>query len=191
MKQLLLMLTGAILLSSCASFKAKPVVSVDTELYHSRSWRTAVLDLDYEYEDEGTMGATNYVSAGKDGGAVIAGLLANELAGLENIKIIERRKIEAILAEQEIQLSGAIDGDSAVEIGRLTGADGVGVGELVDYVYWQSLGVSGTTVSFSMRMIDIETGEVLFNASISRARSLTDIFPNSQVTVNELVDAIR
>lgn len=191
MKRVILIIVFSILLQSCASLSVPPGVSVDHDVFFSRSWHVAVLDLNYEFEDEGRIGATEYVSAGVDGGNVISGLLAMELSSLDNLTIIERDNIAEILEEQSFQLSGMTDPDSAIDLGRLSGADAVVVGDLTDYVYWENTGVTGTTVSFSMRMIDVETGKVLLNGSISRVRTLVDIFPNAQLTTKELINAME
>lgn len=168
-----------------------PGVSVDQDEFRSQSWSVAVFDLNYEYEGEGMIGATKYVSAGENGGDVVSGLIATELSNLENVTVIEREVLSEILEEQSFQMSGMIDPDTAIDIGRLTGADAVVVGDLTDYVYWENTGVTGTTVSFSMRMIRVETGKVLLSGSISRVRSLVDIFPNAQLTTKELMDAMK
>ena len=191
MKRVIFTSLAAVLLQSCASLYVAPGVSVNRDAFSTRSWTVAVLDLDYEYEDEGTIGATDYKSAGENGGSVIAGVLATELPGLGNVRIIERGSLSEILDEQTLQLSGMVDANSAVEVGRLTGADAVVVGELTDFVYWENTGVTGTTVSFSMKMISVETGDVLLSGSISRVRSLTDIFLNAQLTTRELVTALN
>ena len=191
MKKVILMLLPVFLMGSCASLYVPPGVSVDRDEFSSRSWTVAVLDLEYEFEDEGRIGGTDYLSAGENGGNVIAGVLATELPDLGNVRIIDRDNINRIIGEQSLQMSGMVDADSAVEIGRLTGADAVVVGELTDYVYWENKGVTGTTISFPMKMISVESGQVLISGSISRVRSLTDIFPNAQLTARELVSALK
>lgn len=191
MKRVIYIAVSLILLQSCASYYVSPGVSADNDIFFSRSWRVAVLDLNYEFEDEGRIGGTNYISAGENGGSVVSGLLSLELSNIENIEIIEREDISAVLEEQSLQLSGITDPNSAVDVGRLTGADAVVVGDLTDYVYWDNTGVTGTTVSLSMRMIDVETGKVFLSGSISRVRSFMDIFPNAQLTINELVNEMK
>jgi curli biogenesis system outer membrane secretion channel CsgG len=163
---------------------------MEKDLFTSKTWQVAVLDLNYLSEGEGDISGTHYISAGEDGGTIISGLLATELLNLKNIKIIEREKISRIFEEQVLQQSGMINSESAIKVGKLAGADAVILGDVSDYVYWENTGVTGTTVSFSMRMIEVKTGNVVLNGSISRIRSLVDIFPNAQLTTKELVAAI-
>lgn len=191
MKRIIFIAVLTILLQSCTTLNITPGVSVDREAFFSRSWRVAVLDLDYEYEEEGRIGSTEYISAGANGGNVISGLLATELSNTDNVSIIERESISDILEEHSFQLSGMTDTSSAIEFGQLAGADAVVLGELTDYVYWENTGVNGTTISFSMKMIDVETGNVILSGSISRIRTLVDIPPNAQLTTNELINAMK
>lgn len=191
MKRVIFIILAVIGLQSCATMYVPPGVSVDRDEFSLTDWTVAVLDLDYEYEEQGSIGATDYISAGENGGNVIADILATELPNLGNIRIIERENLADIIDEQALQLSGMVDAESAVEIGRLSGADAVIIGELTDYVYWENTGVTGTTISFSMKMISVESGNVVLSGSISRVRSLTDIFPNAQLTTRELVEAIE
>jgi curli biogenesis system outer membrane secretion channel CsgG len=191
MKRVIYLSIAVFSLLSCASLNVSPAVSVDRDEFFSRTWNVAVLDLYYEFEEEGRIGGTKYVGADKNGGKIIAGLLSTEFSNLENVKSVERGDITRVLEEQSLQTSGLIDEDSMIELGRLNGADAVVVGELTDYVYWENTGVTGTTISFSIKMISVETGKVLLSGSISRVRSLTDILPNAQLTVKELVGTFR
>jgi curli biogenesis system outer membrane secretion channel CsgG len=190
MKTLYLLLILAVF-AACAPAYLPPTVSMDRDLLTSRNWKVAVLDLNYEFEGSGAIGSMEYLGAGKDGGKVVAGILAANLAELPNITIVERGQIAKVLEEAALQQSGVADTGSVVRIGRLLGADAVITGDLTDYVLWEARGTSGTTISFSIRMIDTDSGRVLLNASITRPRPLVDTFANVQMTCKELVDDIR
>ena len=168
------------MLASCVPVQIAPTITMEKDLFRSKKWNVAVVDFDYDFEGEGTLNGTNYKSAGKDGGKVLADLFSAELSRLENVSILERSKIAEVT-----------DSGSAAELGKLVGADAVVTGVVTDYVYWSNLTGSGTTVSFSIKMIDVRTGKVMLNGSISRARNLTDAFPNAQMTTKDLVDAIQ
>lgn len=190
MKILSLLLSLAIF-AACAPASPPPTVSLDRSVLSTRNWKVAVLDLNYEFEGTGSIGTMQYLSAGKDGGKVVAGILAANLAELPYFTIIERGQIAKVLEEAALQQSGLADAGSAARIGALLGADAVITGDLTDYVLWEARGTSGTTVSFSIRMIDTDSGRVLLNAAITRPRPLVDTFANMQMTCKELVDDIR
>jgi curli biogenesis system outer membrane secretion channel CsgG len=190
MKFLPVIFLSAVLLYSCAPVQVPPTISSEEEILSAKNWTVAVLDLNYVLEESGSVSVTNYKTAGPDGGKVVAGLLAASLAEIPQITIVERAAIAKVFDELSLQQSGMIDSGTAKEIGRLTGADAVVVGDLTDYLIWDALGSFGSTISFSVRMIDVSDGRVLFNASISRARPLVDSFANVQLTTREIVDTI-
>lgn len=177
-------------LTACSATQIAPTISMDADNLFVKTWNLAVIDLNYEFEGEGKISINHYVSAGRNGGRVVAGLLAAELANLENIKVVERGRITKLIDEQVLQQSGAIDSKSAIQIGKLVGADAVVVGDLTDYLIWDNVGGFGSTISYSMRMIDVQSGRILLNASISRVRPFVDAFPNAQLTTRELVESI-
>jgi curli biogenesis system outer membrane secretion channel CsgG len=176
---------------SCVPVQVAPTVTMEKDLLFSRNWQVAVLDLNYEFEEDGTINMTNYKSAGKDGGRVVANLLASELSTLDNFKMIERSEIAKLLDEQALQQSGIIDPDEAKKIGKMAGADAIILGDLTDYIIWENISGGGSTISFSIRMIDLQSGQVIMNAAISRARPYVDSFANVQLTAKEIVEAIQ
>lgn len=188
-----LFFTAAILLTaliSCVPVQVAPTITVEKKLFKSKTWNVAVFDLDYEFEEEGTISISKYKSAGKDGGRVVAGILAAELGKLDNVNIIERQRITQLLDEQAVQQSGVVDFETAVKVGKLVGADAIVLGDLTDYVSWENIGAYGSTISFSMRMVDIQSSRVLLNASISRVHTGVEPFSAVQLTAKELVQNI-
>jgi hypothetical protein len=69
--------------------------------------------------------------------------------------------------EQRLQVSGVVDEQTAVDVGRVAGADAIILG---------SLGVIGSTTTLSARVIDTETGEVMVARNArAQERSLNDV----------------
>jgi len=73
----------------------------------------------------------------------------------------------------------------------MTGADAVIIGELTDYIIWDNVSGYGSTISFSIRMIELQSSRVILSAAISRARSFVDSFANTQLTSKELIESIQ
>ena len=69
----------------------------------------------------------------------------------KKFKIVDRRLISRILNEQNFQLSGDVDDDSAVSIGKLIGANIVVTG---------SISGSGSTQRLFLRILDVQTGQI-------------------------------
>ncbi|MCB9496879.1 MAG: hypothetical protein H6686_08360 [Fibrobacteria bacterium] len=83
--------------------------------------------------------------------------LATALQNSGRVRMLERSRIDEILAEQGFQQSGACDqGECAVEAGRLLGVEQLVVG---------TLGRVGTSVQISARRIDVGTGEILASST--------------------------
>jgi TolB-like protein len=78
--------------------------------------------------------------------------MVTQLVELRRFKVIERAKLAEVLQEQRLQASGVVDDRTAVDIGRVAGADAIVVGNISV--------VSGTTV-VSARVIDTQSSEVI------------------------------
>ncbi|MCP5003778.1 MAG: hypothetical protein GY941_07475 [Planctomycetes bacterium] len=165
--------------------------TIEKDVFFARHWNVAVVDLNYNYEKEGQVGPTHWVSNGSNGGRVVAGLLASELAKLDNISVVERGAMDKVLAEQALQLSGVVDTETSIKIGRIVGAEAVLTGELTDYVLWDNPAGYGSTIACSIRMIDVQSGNVILSSAISRSRLFMDVLANCQLTIAEIVVGIQ
>jgi len=95
-----------------------------------------------------------------DEAEVLCEALTSKLKSLGHAHVIERTQIDKILAEQGFQKSGACDkSDCAVEVGRIAGIDQMVVG---------SVGKLGNTWSMVVRMVNVQTGEILASAQDTR-----------------------
>jgi TolB-like protein len=78
---------------------------------------------------------------------IIRGLLLFDLSGAQDIDVVNRSDLDAILREQELQLSNlAEDQNKAIEVGRILGADYLLRGE---YVFL------GNDVLITVRLVDV------------------------------------
>jgi TolB-like protein len=78
---------------------------------------------------------------------IIRGLLLFDLSGAQDIEVVNRSDLDAILLEQELQLSNlAEDQNKAIEVGRILGADYLLRGE---YVFL------GNDVLITIRLVDV------------------------------------
>jgi TolB-like protein len=113
----------------------------------------AVLDL----EDGGSLGPdADEVRALGPG---LATMLATEMMRNPRVRIVERDQIQQLIEEQKLALSDLTDPSTAVELGRLLGAEYMLFGSYTD-VYG--------TLRVDVRVVDVETGE------LERAQEVTD-----------------
>jgi hypothetical protein len=92
-------------------------------------------------------------------GAKVSAIVTNLLLDLD-IAIVERAKLEQVFEEQVMQLKYS-DEAHALRIGKIAGAKAIVVGEVQQ---WESTEPDKTAkVSLTLRMIDVETGQLLFD----------------------------
>jgi TolB-like protein len=58
-------------------------------------------------------------------GAALTEKMVTQLVNLRRFKVIERSALDKVIAEQQLQVSGAVDEASAVAVGRIAGADAI------------------------------------------------------------------
>ena len=92
-------------------------------------------------------------------GSRVAGIVTTLLLDLD-INVVERAKLDEVFKEQVIQLKHADDAE-VLKVGKLVGAHAIVVGEVQQ---WERIeGDQSSRVSLALRMIDVESGLVLFN----------------------------
>lgn len=83
--------------------------------------------------------------------SLISAVLTDDLSNTDGIVLLERDRMDAILSEQKLQISGLFDEGSAAEAGKLLSSDYLAGGNFL---------VIGTEVLVDITLIDIETGRV-------------------------------
>jgi tetratricopeptide (TPR) repeat protein len=77
--------------------------------------------------------------------------LTSKLSSIKSIALVERNQIQKVMKEHVLGLSGAIDEETAVKLGKLLGANVVCIGS---YQYFQGV------LQFDVRFVNTETGQV-------------------------------
>jgi TolB-like protein len=97
----------------------------------------------------------NYVEAATD-------KMVTQLVELRRFKVIERAKLEEVLQEQTLQVSGVVDEKTAVDVGRVAGADAIVLG---------NVSVIGPSTTVSARVIDTKSSEVIVAKNMRAERT--------------------
>ena len=92
-------------------------------------------------------------------GSRVAGMVTTLLLDLD-VSMVERTELEEVFKEQVVQLRHADDAE-VLKVGKLVGAQAIVVGEVQQWERTEGEQIS--RVSLALRMIDVETGVVLFN----------------------------
>ncbi len=92
-------------------------------------------------------------------GSRVAGIVTTFMLDLD-VHMVERAKLDEVLKEQVIQLTHGDDAN-VLKVGKLLGAQAIIVGEVQQ---WERREQERThSVSLALRMIDVETGVLLFS----------------------------
>ncbi|MFC1839800.1 CsgG/HfaB family protein [Thermodesulfobacteriota bacterium] len=87
-----------------------------------------------------------------EAGRIIADWFVSELANLNRDQVVERMDLEKILNEQSLQLSGMIDENTAVQLGKIKGANYLVLGSIERWL---------DKVSITTRLVDVEKGIIV------------------------------
>lgn len=99
-------------------------------------------------------------AAGQQGtGSRVAGIVTTLLLDLD-LNVVERVKVEEVFKEQALQLAYSDDSD-VLKAGRLAGAQAIVVGEVQQWDRREQ--ERANSVSLALRMIDVESGLLLFS----------------------------
>jgi len=82
----------------------------------------------------------------------IAGMMISELAANPSARVVERERIEKVVAEQNLGASGKVSPEAAAKLGKLVGARYVITGAFVDFY---------GDFQLDARIINVETSEIV------------------------------
>jgi curli biogenesis system outer membrane secretion channel CsgG len=102
-------------------------------------------------------------------GFAAADELTTQLVKTGEFSVIERQQIDAVLAEQKLGMSGAVDAATAARIGKLLGAQAVIVGSITQFsLDRKSAGIGPLAASYTeaesmidARIVNTTTGEIV------------------------------
>jgi curli biogenesis system outer membrane secretion channel CsgG len=158
----------AILLSSCTRTHVRVMPAVRSAPVR----RIAVADFAYSYSDRDSPKLMNVLIAGSyvnpAAGRVIADRLGEELAGTGRYRLVERSQIQSLLEEHELQRTDFTTIEGARKMGKLLDVDAILVGGVDLFQITWVLFLVRSDVGLSARLVDIETGEVLWFARARR-----------------------
>ena len=93
-------------------------------------------------------------------GKALAGMIVSDLAGVDQLTLVERDRLDEILAEIELGKTELIDPKTAAKVGKGAGAEVVLLG---------SYSVVEGTLALDARLVDVQSSKVLEGATASGA----------------------
>jgi curli biogenesis system outer membrane secretion channel CsgG len=112
-------------------------------------------------------------------------MLITALVKTKKYRVYERNKLKSIMKEQKLQMSGAVDMSTAVQIGKLVGAKYIITGAVTEFGIKQSgahgggyfsVGKKAYRATVDVRAVSVQTGEIVFadtGSGILKSKSVT------------------
>jgi curli biogenesis system outer membrane secretion channel CsgG len=153
----------ALIMAGCSpttSVKQKEAMTIDNnKAMAGLKRRIGVVD----FENKTKYGAARLGTSASD-------ILITELAKSNRFIVVERDKLDKLMAEQKLGMSGAVDPGTAAKMGKILGLNAIVTGAISqfgeqsegsEYIITQSKNqVVKCTVD--IRVVDVETGQVLY-----------------------------
>jgi len=133
-----------VILSSCAA--KREIIKTVVETPESTS-SVAILD----FENNSPNINWDYMKK------AIPDILSAKLAANQNIKVVEREKLQKIIDELKLSMTGVISNETAQKVGKIIG---------VDILVFGSFTKLGKSIVIVARIIDVETAEVISGATV-------------------------
>ncbi|MBN1824138.1 MAG: hypothetical protein JW803_07460 [Endomicrobiales bacterium] len=102
----------------------------------------------------------------------VTGIMVDELVATEAFRLIERQRLDDVLGELKLNMSGLVDAENAKSVGKQLGVDAFLFGDLTSVKYSRSkqtifiMWTEGqrADVTLDARLVDVETGEIIKSA---------------------------
>jgi len=104
--------------------------------------------------------------------------LRTEIGNTGAVRLIERKALEKILAEQGLQQSGCTSDECVAEVGQLLGAQNMISG---------SIGLMGETYTIDAKLFSVETGEIERTKSVSYEGTVDGLLTEMEILAWEIV----
>ena len=110
----------------------------------------------------------------------LSGMLSNELSSTGDFRVVERKKLENVMEEQNLGASGRVRAGTDAKIGQLTGAQYLVMGTVTSYeentantgggVSYRGISLGGKKseayIAVDVRVVNTNTGEVDFSRTV-------------------------
>jgi hypothetical protein len=107
-------------------------------------------------------------------GSIMADIFAEHLLGSGLYEVVERRKIVRLMREFEIDTGDLFATDKMNKLQQVLNVDGLVVGVVMEYGDWRGKLNWGGVVGFSARLVDVDSGSLIWAASANRDMAMTN-----------------
>jgi len=104
--------------------------------------------------------------------------MRSEIGSTNAVRLIERKAIESIMAEQGLAQSGCVSDECAAEVGQLLG---------VQFMISGTIGKLGNTFTIDVKMFSVETGATERSVNASHEGDIAGLLTEMQILAWEIV----
>ena len=135
--------------------------------------RVAVVDFDFSMSEKGKIDRGKIVRP-MNAGSIVADIFTEHLLGTGLYRVVERRQIERALNALNIDRTRLFDASSLGKLQKTLNVDGLIVGVVMEYGDWRSRINWGGVAVFTARLVDIDTGLVIWSTSANLSIAMTN-----------------
>ena len=148
-------------------FRYLPFFILGTFLVAQEETRPTVAILDFEGQDISVQEVQTLTER-----------MRTEIGNTNAVRLIERKAIESIMAEQGLAQSGCVTDECAAEVGQLLG---------VQFMINGSIGRIGDSYTIDVKMFSVETGATERSSNVTHEGDIEGLLVEMQILAWEIV----
>ncbi len=172
MKKFILTSFLALLISACTSFDISDH-NASITVSNPDIKRVAVIDFDFARPEIGRTDRGR-ITRPMNAGSIMADIFAEHLLGSGLYEVVERRKVVRLMQDFEIDTSDLFAADKINKMQQVLNVDGLIVGVVMEYGDWRGNFNWGGVVGFSARLVQINSGSLIWAASANLDMAMTN-----------------
>ena len=187
-----------LLLSSCAAIPTVPDVNVNENFAHEEIQKIAVLMFETSWDDsDKAMLNFSKTIAVQDAGAVLANIMALELAKWGRYVVLDRKDLIKKLKSKNIREEDILHESNYLNLGKTLGVDAIVAGEIerfgVSYekLFGKFTSALHSNVSFFGRCLDVTTNEVIWSMKIDGTSNEVNERALASALVEQAVNTLK
>ncbi|HQB11224.1 MAG TPA: CsgG/HfaB family protein [bacterium] len=165
---------------SAAAMQSQSAVKSDYHAVFEKSGKK-LLDFLEKRIPGRAIGILPFETENKDQGIMLSDVYAKYLTG-GNFKIVDRKELEKVMKEIQLQFEGVTEQKNIHDIGSMTGADFLQAGNMTKFE---------DSYFINIKIVEVETGETIYADSVSfknkefvNVKSLDQMFPERKYPVS-------
>ncbi len=113
-------------------------------------------------------------------GKAFSSMMISDLSAIERLRLIERERLEEIMAELDLQYSGRVDEESAQSLGMIVGAEYLVLGSFITVE---------PEIRMNTRVARVETTEIVTTAEVTGQQN--SLFDLQQALADQIIEGLE